>query len=139
MKRTDVLSNLRGTLLRRRTALRRSLSMHSSSLGADVRSTGDSIDAAIESEQSEMESQLASAESRELAAIDDAIGRIDAGWYGVCGDCGRPIPVARLQALPYATLCIDCQREEEQFGGHSHSGVSIADHSEFGLEPNYES
>ena len=127
MKRKEVLSNLRQTLLRRREALRQSLSMHRSLLGADARTTGDSIDAAIESEQSEMESQLASAESRELAAIDDAINRIEVGLFGVCEDCGKPIPIARLQALPYATLCIDCQREEERFGTVMRSGIPAAD------------
>ena len=128
MKRTEVLSNVRQTLFRRRDALRQSLSIHRSLLGADARTTGDSIDAAIESEHSEMESQLASAESRELAAIDDAINRIEAGLFGVCEDCGKPIPVARLQALPYATLCIECQREEERFGTVMRSGIPATSH-----------
>ena len=38
------------------------------------------------------------------------------GQYGVCEGCSCSIPMARLNALPYATLCINCQRESERFG-----------------------
>ncbi len=44
-----------------------------------------------------------------LAQIDDALAKMDAGTYGICDRCGEPIAPARLEALPYATLCIDCQ------------------------------
>jgi RNA polymerase-binding transcription factor DksA len=43
-----------------------------------------------------------------LADIDDAIVRLDAGTYGACHECGTPIPVARLEAMPAARLCITC-------------------------------
>ena len=36
-----------------------------------------------------------------------------AGQYGICAECGRPIPKARLAARPHATLCIECQRARE--------------------------
>ncbi|CAN5364725.1 hypothetical protein BH18ACT12_BH18ACT12_01670 [soil metagenome] len=49
-----------------------------------------------------------------LAEIDAALKRIDEGTYGVCSNCGKPIPEERLEALPWATLCIDCQRERER-------------------------
>jgi RNA polymerase-binding protein DksA len=45
-----------------------------------------------------------------LAEIDSALKRIEEGTYGVCTNCGKEIPVDRLEALPWATLCIDCQR-----------------------------
>ena len=47
---------------------------------------------------------------RALAEIDDALARIDAGTYGACIRCGRPIAADRLEALPWAAHCIDCQR-----------------------------
>ena len=47
---------------------------------------------------------------RQLAEVDAAIDRIDAGTYGTCLNCGRPIPAGRLEALPWAAHCIDCQR-----------------------------
>lgn len=43
-----------------------------------------------------------------LGKVRHALARIDAGRYGVCESCGKPIPVERLEALPYATLCVDC-------------------------------
>jgi RNA polymerase-binding protein DksA len=46
--------------------------------------------------------------------IDAALVRIDQGTYGVCARCGSPIPVERLDAVPYATLCVDCRRLEER-------------------------
>jgi RNA polymerase-binding protein DksA len=45
-----------------------------------------------------------------LAAIDDALARLDAGTYGTCTSCHRPIAAERLEALPWTSLCIDCSR-----------------------------
>ena len=47
-------------------------------------------------------------------AIDAALQRIEAGTYGKCVNCGAPIPEERLEAMPWATLCIDCKRKEER-------------------------
>lgn len=49
-----------------------------------------------------------------LAASERAIERMDAGTYGVCDSCGRPIGKARLQAFPRATLCVTCKQREER-------------------------
>ena len=48
-----------------------------------------------------------------LQEIDDALARIDAGTYGLCAACGCPIPEERLDAVPYATLCVVDKRAEE--------------------------
>jgi DnaK suppressor protein len=45
-----------------------------------------------------------------LAAVEAALARLDAGTYGACTACGRAVPPERLEALPSAALCIDCQR-----------------------------
>jgi RNA polymerase-binding protein DksA len=50
-----------------------------------------------------------------LGAIDGALQRIDAGTYGTCVRCGKPIASERLEALPYAELCIECKREAERY------------------------
>jgi len=44
-----------------------------------------------------------------LSQVNAALGRLDAGTYGSCANCGKPINPRRLEALPYATLCKDCQ------------------------------
>lgn len=43
-----------------------------------------------------------------LSQTEDALRRLDQGTYGICTDCGRAIPAARLTALPYTTLCVEC-------------------------------
>ena len=46
----------------------------------------------------------------QLELVDEALARLDAGTFGSCVRCGRPITVDRLEALPWAPRCIDCQR-----------------------------
>jgi RNA polymerase-binding transcription factor len=48
-----------------------------------------------------------------LAEIDAALERIEDGTYGTCSNCGKPIAPERLEARPWATLDIDCQRQRE--------------------------
>jgi RNA polymerase-binding protein DksA len=49
-----------------------------------------------------------------LSQIEAALRRIEAGTYGICERCGRPIDPARLEARPWAALDIECQREVER-------------------------
>lgn len=51
---------------------------------------------------------LAEAAAAELQQVDDALARLDAGTYGVCARCGRPIPAARLEVRPFAEYCVVC-------------------------------
>lgn len=54
---------------------------------------------------------------RVLEEIDEALERVRNGEYGRCEGCGGDIPDARLEALPYARLCIKCQEDMEESGG----------------------
>ena len=115
MARKDAILGLRQVLLKRRDALRQALAGDLSLLRELSDHTGgDVVDAALDSAQDEICSQLAEVESRELAQIESALDRMREGRYGVCDDCNKAIPLARLQALPYATSCILCQRETER-------------------------
>ena len=49
-----------------------------------------------------------------LEQTEHALTRIDAGTYGVCESCGKPIGKARLMAFPRATLCVECKQREER-------------------------
>jgi DnaK suppressor protein len=60
--------------------------------------------------------------SQTLAKIDEALRRLEQGTYGVCADCGRPIPEARLTALPFANRCRDCQEREEAVESYTSRG-----------------
>ena len=56
----------------------------------------------------EMERQLDAATLAHVQQIDVALGRMDAGTYGDCEDCGNAIPIERLRALPHTTRCVSC-------------------------------
>ena len=62
----------------------------------------------------ELASTLEEHEAQVLAAIDAALKRIDEGTYGSCAKCGKPIGEERLEARPWARLCIEDQRKEER-------------------------
>jgi len=62
----------------------------------------------------EIDYTLEENEVRVLAAIDEALKRIENGPYGSCQACGHPIALERLEALPWTTQCIDCKRREER-------------------------
>jgi DnaK suppressor protein len=115
--RPEAITHLRKVLLRRRDALRSALAGDLSLL-KELRgqSRGDVADFALDAAQDEISSQLAEVECRELVNIEAALERIREGNYGNCDHCDEVIPLARLQALPYATLCIGCQREAEKDG-----------------------
>jgi DnaK suppressor protein len=71
-------------------------------------------DTATETVDREIDYTLEEADARLLASIDAALARIEAGTYGICVNCGAQIPPERLEAMPWATLCIDCKRKEER-------------------------
>ena len=48
-----------------------------------------------------------------LRDVEQALGKMEAGTYGLCERCGQQIAEERLRAIPHATLCIDCQRQRE--------------------------
>lgn len=116
MARTEALQKIQKTLTARRQVLLRRLGAELAGLGTKDQSaaTGDAADVAFDQQGEELSGQLAQVEAKELAQIEVALRRIKQGQYGVCDGCGAKIPVARLSALPYSTLCINCQRESEK-------------------------
>ena len=50
---------------------------------------------------------------RHLDQVNEALARIEAGTYGMCANCGKPINPARLEARPSSLLCIDCQQKQD--------------------------
>ena len=115
MARKQALLRIRKLLVGRRDALLKSLNLEIDDLRDFA--PGDSADAASDAIHHAVSSKLAELESRELLQIERAIAQIRRGEYGSCEICGKRILVARLNALPYTTLCMPCQRHEEQTGG----------------------
>jgi DnaK suppressor protein len=122
MARRDALLRLHKTLVSRRTALRKALAGELADLRNSQVESGDSADVAFDSGSDEISTQLVELEARELNQIERALARIKQGTYGVCESCQKKIPVARLNALPYSTTCIECQREMEMYPGWEPGG-----------------
>ena len=75
---------------------------------------GDEADLATMAQAKEQSQWLAVDQKKRLAQIDQALARIASGKYGICDNCGNPIAPERLEAMPHATLCINCQSKLEK-------------------------
>lgn len=126
MARRDALLRLHQNLMARRSELYKRLGIELRDLGhtRSASHSGDAADAAFDSGSEELTSKLAEFEARELRQIERAILKMKQEAYGVCELCGVKIPVARLNALPYSTMCIGCQREVEHSGSWEFNSVT---------------
>lgn len=71
-------------------------------------------DVASDNYDREFSLNLVSAERDIAYEIDDALRRIDEGTFGICEACKKKIAKQRLEAMPYARLCITCQSKREK-------------------------
>jgi DnaK suppressor protein len=139
MARRDVLLRLHKSLAARGAALRDALAGEVENLRR-IRTdqTGESGDGAFDSGTEEISTQLAELEARELKQIDRALTRLTEGTYGICKVCQKKIPLPRLNAIPYSTTCINCQREMESYsdcaGRHDRADWEKIDNEEPVLE-----
>lgn len=124
MARKDALKKLYNQLLSQRSELRKSVQSGIGLSGEAAAGSSDPVDAAYDDAERELNSQLAALESRELARIEAALTAMREGRYGLCEGCSKPIPVARLQVLPYTSCCVNCQRSNE---GRRRTGSEEAD------------
>lgn len=69
--------------------------------------------ATVESDRN-FELRIRDRERKLMNKIEEAIGRLDEGTYGVCDSCGEDIAKKRLEARPVAKFCIDCKTKQEQ-------------------------
>ena len=76
--------------------------------------TEDIVDRANSSYNREFMFSLSDSERQLLIQVDEALGRLDAGTFGSCIHCGRAIGEKRIEAVPWARYCIDCQELKEK-------------------------
>jgi DnaK suppressor protein len=76
--------------------------------------TDDIVDRANNAYHRELMFALSDGERGLLLQVDEALRRIELGTFGTCTHCGTTIAAARLQALPWARYCIDCQELQEK-------------------------
>lgn len=92
------------------TDIRRELDKHAEQRYSDlVQGAGDPEDAATADVLIDLNLAEVERDAEELKALQDALARLKRGEYGVCQRCGEAIAPGRLEALPHATLCVDCQ------------------------------
>lgn len=74
----------------------------------------DTYDIASDERDREINLLLGDRERRKLQLLDESLGRLDDGEYGVCEECEGEIALGRLRAMPFSRLCVTCQDEYEQ-------------------------
>lgn len=81
----------------------------------DAIEKGDEIDLATGEISRELDAKISMRQHRQLKEIEDALERVRLGEYGLCEECGEPIPEPRLRLFPAARLCVRCQEEMDHF------------------------
>ena len=80
----------------------------------DAMDPKDLADVASDDIDRKMIEAIGSQELKRLRMIESALARIQQGKYGLCIKCSKKIPCERLEAIPYALMCIDCKTSEEK-------------------------
>ena len=111
----DLFDTLRARLLEQRQEI---VNMYNQDVRAGQESTDepteDIVDRANNSYNRELMFSISDSERQLLLQIEDAINRMNAGTYGRCTNCGNTIHPLRLEAVPWARFCIDCQELAEK-------------------------
>ena len=106
-------SLLAGILDSRKKALARQLNEHQQGMSRAEHAAAmlgqDADDPAQHAGEQEVDMALSNLDMRELDAVEDALRRVHAPDFGLCGDCGQAIPFDRLKAEPQARRCVPCQ------------------------------
>ncbi len=109
------IKTYRDKLLERREALLRQVSeAEISSRERDAEATQDPADMAANAYAKELLISMSGNDRRLLGMIDEALGRVEAGEYGLCVHCGEPVQEKRLEAVPWARHCLRCQDLQER-------------------------
>lgn len=93
---------------------------------AKSRDVGDMLDSSDADVQNGMDFTLLQMKTETLANIDRALGRLDAGQYGDCAECGEAIAAVRLLAVPFAVRCHDCEGRREARAQRSKSATTMS-------------
>jgi DnaK suppressor protein len=114
MVEEELVERMHGELVRQRAHLRREIADQGADPDGDEVSFVDDAGFSDRSHSTQERSRLISvvgALRSNLTDVERALRRIDTGAYGVCERCGKPIDPARLEARPWALLCIDCKQK----------------------------
>ncbi|HEX5214530.1 MAG TPA: TraR/DksA family transcriptional regulator [Vicinamibacterales bacterium] len=109
-----LLASLKEVLLRKRSEiLSASTGTRPLPASMDVNSRqGDLADQASGNNEVHIQLKLKQTDAKILQAIEEALYRMEKGGYGICRDCGDPISAARLEAIPWTRVCIECKQKQ---------------------------
>lgn len=111
----ELLLELRAKFAGEIRAIAREASKNPREASGDLSSyTVHMADMSADTYQRELSLNMISTEQQVFYQIEEALKRFDDGMYGMCQQCGTPINLSRLKAVPYTSLCIACQRSKEQ-------------------------
>src|SRR5215475_10585130 len=113
--RKAFLKKARETLEEMRAQLLRSVQQDLNEVRDASKDEGmDTYDLASDARDKEINLILGDRDRDKVQAIDEALSRVDDGSYGICESCESDIAEARLEALPFTRLCVNCQAERER-------------------------
>ncbi len=114
--RKEFLEGRRTALLAKKEDLLRS--RHRADLREEIpsRTPQNAADFAVGNALQEVAVSLSEGDARMRGLVEEALARLNAQEYGLCQDCGEPIPKKRLEAVPWAQFCIPCQETFEEPG-----------------------
>ncbi|MFG2221722.1 TraR/DksA family transcriptional regulator [Streptomyces sp. NPDC048644] len=117
----DEVADARAGLMSEAERLRAEIAASEDAIAGLMRDSGDGAgddeaDTGTKNITREHELSLASNAREMLLQTERALVRLDAGTYGLCENCGKPIGKARMQAFPRATLCVECKQKQERRG-----------------------
>ena len=108
--RPSDLKRYKSVLLDKKRAL---LELPDRSTASDeVMRTGDWVDHSSQENDLHVNLALKQTDTKLLRAIEEALQRVDGGTYGICMDCEETIPNARLDAVPWTRVCIQCKQRQ---------------------------
>lgn len=110
--RMAFIEAMKKNLLQRRSEMVGTLTNQSHDKVSDGQ-VQDSGDEALSLSMEKLQNTLQQSEMDEIRLIDSALERIACGEYGICMDCGNPLPEKRLETFPYAARCVACQEKFE--------------------------
>ncbi len=114
-----MLEERRGELQQKLRSIREDIPLHQD----EVR---DAEEQSVADLAQEMDFALVEMQAQTLVRIDEALQRLDQGTYGTCAECGQDIAEARLKAVPFAVLCLECQERHENETAEDRATVASA-------------
>jgi DnaK suppressor protein len=114
---TAAMAGYEALLLAKRELLSAAAGEVKSPVPSSADESGDLMDWARADAEAELQVQRSQSESHLMRAIDEALGRIRSGRFGVCELCKQPIARARLEAVPWTRVCRDCKESSGSDAG----------------------